>query len=139
MTPIKAITATIIWVLLPFISELISRTLFRKRRQFENGARQIPLTRQMARHRDPDLAPVRRNGDPVEAAIAERPSVGEPHPAHGYDRSVLPHAYYGVVAAVRHIKVRSFFERRVAGPVGSFRFDLGRGQINRLIQRLGVD
>src|SRR5262245_14830927 len=89
--------------------------------------------------RDPDLGPVRRYSDAVEATIAERPAAREPHPAHGHDCSVLAHANYRVVAAVRHIEVGPFFERRVAGPVGSFRFDRGRGQINWLIERIGVD
>src|SRR5262249_62257752 len=87
--------------------------------------------------RDPDLGPVRRYSDAVEATIAERPAAREPHPAHGHDCSVLAHANYRVVAAVRDIEVGPFFERRVAGPVGSFRFDRGRGQINLLIERIG--
>src|SRR5215510_11287503 len=93
----------------------------------------------MACHSDPDLASIRRDGDAVETTIAERPAVGEPHPAHGHDRSVLTHADYRVVAAVRHIKVGPFFKRRVAGPIGSFRLDLGGSQIDWFIERVGMD
>src|SRR5262249_33450812 len=98
-----------------------------------------PCPLHMTCYRDPDLASIRRDGDAIEATIAERPAAREPHPAHGHDSSVLAHADYRVVAAVRHIEVGAFFERRVAGPVGSFRFDRGRGQINWLIERIGVD
>src|SRR5579859_7511828 len=58
-------------------------------------------------HRDPDLGPIRRTSNAIEAALTEYLAVGEPHFAHRHHGAVLPHPSDCVVPTVRDVIIHS--------------------------------
>src|ERR1700732_1228033 len=93
----------------------------------------------MTRNCGPDSGLIRRNGNAVEATLAQRPTAVELHAAPRDHRAVLAQADDRVVATVRHVEVGPFFQRGIAGPVGITLFVRDWGQIDRMVERLRAE
>src|SRR5215475_11993721 len=117
----------------------VIRTSLRKGGQLKDSALRPSVAVQGAGYCHPDLRAIGGRCDSIQTGCGERPPVVEPNLPHCGDTSILVHANDGVVSTIGHAKIRIFFERRVAGPVGIFCLDTCRSEIHWKIQQVRVN